>query len=106
MNEEFAIGLITDRLRRIKNGEPIIDVYNDLGAYDDLKDPCAEMLRALKSDREFLADAYLAEHAPKPLESYLAFANMLCVEDAGLDYDAAVAVAKAMHKRKMVIPNE
>ena len=79
---------------------------NDLGAYDDLKDPCAEMLRTLKSDREFLADAYLAEHAPKPLEAYLEFANVLCVEEAGLGYDAAVAVAKAMHKRGMVIPNE
>lgn len=106
MSEEFAIGLITDRLRRIKNGEPIDDVYNDLGAYDDLKDPCAEILRQLERDREFLVDTYLAEHATKPLEAYLAFANTLCVEDAGLGYDAAIAVAKAMHKRGMVIPNE
>lgn len=63
---------------------------------------CGTKYRIYRSKQE--VDTFTFKH--KPLEAYLAFANALCVEDAGLDYDAAVAVAKAMHKRGMVIPNE
>lgn len=95
-----------ERLQRIAKGESLEEVYNDSGQYDSFTCRIGLMTVKLEKDRKILADAYLAEHAPKPLEAYLAFANVLCVEDAVLDYDAAVALAKAMHKRGMVIPNE
>lgn len=91
-----------ERLRKCRLGVSLYHVYGQPISDVGHENACFEY----DEDNRILADAYLAEHAPKPLESYLAFANMLCVEDAGLDYDAAVAVAKAMHKRKMVIPNE
>ena len=53
-----------------------------------------------------LCDLVRAEHSPKPLEAYLEFANELAVEECGLGYDAAVAIAKAMHNRGMIIPTK
>lgn len=88
----------TERLRRAKGGESIEIVYGTTNYWS--------AFARLENDQAILSNVYLAEHAPRPLEAYLAFANMLCVKDAGLDYDVAVAVARAMHKRRMVIPNE
>lgn len=146
-----------ERLRRIKNDESLESVYNDSGQYNSFTCRIGLMTLQLEKDRKILADAYLAEHAPKPLEVYLEFANVLLTEDVRLDLEklddqmdkliqekevavinqdfetakqlrhqtdklkkrmdsitkddrdkqnAAVALARAMHKRRMVIPNE
>lgn len=66
MSDEIRIKWANDRLQRINNGEPITDVYNDLGQYDHFDNPLKHMRLAMGDDRKFLADAYLAYHAAKP----------------------------------------
>ena len=66
-------------------------------------DPTFDVFERAKAGNK-VALAWLKEHKPLPLEAYLEFANVLIIKDCGLGYDAAIAVAKEMHRRKMVLP--